>query len=308
MNISALQIKTFLNCRRKYFYSYRERIKAKLTYDYLTDGKVIHSTLNKFYLDKECFATKPIPVGYEIFKQYGVEERYLGFVQFAYEEFGSPLEVSRGLARVLGMVGAYTKLHSPNEFASYEGEREFKVKFGEDYIVGRMDGVVSDHDGCNFVLEHKATADSGGLSFIEKEEDDAQTLLYLLVRYIETGEIPDGILYSHLRKDKYRLSSLDKDEDEFNRRIIKDYLLYPASYLMRFKVYKNIDDISWFQEELEQVIADIKVEKKIWVRNTERCFDYHGQCEYYALCQKKEINKGVVEDYFIKKEEEKNVF
>ena len=269
MEVTASSIKTYQTCQRKYWYSYELLLKLKEERQYLSDGRYIHSFLSRYYTNK------------------------------SFEGVLLPEINSANSAMLCGLLEGYAKIYKPDEFNLYIPEKKFEMKFGEDVLMGVRDAVVRDLSGNLFFLEYKST--KGSLTKLSEQlGTDIQNLIYFLATYLEIGEIPTGIIYRCLKKSSLRLRK-SESEEEFYNRIRRDYFERPEAYFYQFKLYKSYTDIAWLRQEISQLLCEMKVKKEIWVRNLQRCHDFGG-CEFIPLCQKQELDDGLLKNFYDRKE------
>jgi hypothetical protein len=60
----------------------------------------------------------------------------------------------------------------------------------------------------------------------------------------------------------------------------------PDRYYARKMIFRNLEDLALYAEELNAIIKDIgrAVKEKRFYKNTDSCFAYHHACEYLPLC------------------------
>lgn len=296
MDISGTEIKTFLDCKRKYFLAYKENLKPVLPNFNLEDGTIIHDAVFNYHTNSPS-GNVVVPGGAYRFISRGFQEAYLPYFDTILKRI--PDELNERSARLLGMFAGYTKLHSPKEFLEYQGEKSFRINYKDISVVGKKDGIVTNFDGETRLIEYKSTSTNNVLGYIEAMEDDIQPILYLWAHYIETGEVLDGVLYRCFKKPRLK-QRIGESNEAFCDRIIGGYLEDPENRYFEFFVDKNHDDLLWFQEELDDIVEEMSRPRKIYPRNTQRCHDW-GICPFYCLCRGKDLDHSLINQYFYKK-------
>ncbi len=224
----------------------------------------------------------------------------------------SPTEIEDLTITKYTLVGMW--LHCPfklDGFTKIESEKEFRVRVpgtrGIVYV-GKIDGLVTDIKGKIWIRELKSTSLAFQM-FEAKTRQSSQTTGYVwAMRQIGIPVV--GIIYDYIKKPLLR-KSVKEDMHQFGKRIIQDYKDRPDIYYKRHPSYRTTQDLALFEKDIRNVALDIRKKSKNndWARNTDACWNYNQQCQYYPICfqdkpdaltlqllyeQKNTTNKGAV--------------
>ena len=269
--ITSSSVKTFQTCHRKYFFSYVLLLKEKLENKNFLLGRNLHEQVEYFYTHQKMN-----------------------------EDFINSLPPTKESALLKGMLSGYAKKYSPDEFFAYEPEKLFSIPLPQfdTAVRGRLDAVVTTQEDEVMLLEYKTTS-LDIEKFKEQMDNDLQPMLYIWAHYMESKELCDGMLYRVIKKPALRLKKTESEEELWQR--LTDAYAEPEEYFHTFKVYKTQDEIAWFQDELQYYMEEMAKDRSIWPRNLQRCFDYYSTCPFMPLCQKQEVDTGLISSCYDKK-------
>lgn len=270
---------TFMNCRRKYQYSYVYGLATRRPSIPFLVGGLFHSALDRCYsngfkldLDEEkCIAEKEC-------------EKASQAPGLTAEETDKIWTQS---ATVFGLLSGYKKQWLAQDKARWdvvEAEGAFDVELPNGWRYrGKTDLVVKDKKTKAVKLvEHKTTSrlDAG---YVAKLPLDNQILGYIWAKNQEKLGIKE-VVYNVARKPTIRLKQSETLE-AFAKRLVEEYLLNTTTYFYRETLVFNPDDVERFRRELFKFSAEIDrcEEEKFYYQNTTQCTAY-GVCPFMALC------------------------
>ncbi|HHD79856.1 MAG TPA: PD-(D/E)XK nuclease family protein, partial [Epsilonproteobacteria bacterium] len=141
---SASRLKTFLDCKRKYYYRYIQKIQAKLEEE-LNEGAFLHSLLDHLHREKESYTSKE-----EMQKQIDILlDRLLPF-----EDAQTEYKKLLWKEKLKGFVESQIT-HFKSEWKVVEREKEFQGDIGGLKFKGRIDRI-DQNDTHTLVLDYKS--------------------------------------------------------------------------------------------------------------------------------------------------------
>ena len=141
---SASRLKTFLGCKRKYYYRYIQKIKAKED-DLLNEGAFLHRLLDHLHREYESYQTKE-----EMQKQIDMLlDRLLIF-----EDAKTNYQKLLWKEKLKGFVETQIA-HFNSGWKVVEREKEFQVDIGGLHFMGRMDRI-DQNETDTLVLDYKS--------------------------------------------------------------------------------------------------------------------------------------------------------
>lgn len=285
---------TFLNCRKKYQYSYVYGLASRRPSIPFLVGGLFHDALDRCYtegfkmdLDKEKkIAEKACEVAAQV-PGLTPEESDKIWIQSAI---------------VFGMLSGYSRQWLTQDKANWdiiEMESSFDVELpGGWRYRGKTDGIIKAKKTKRIkLIEHKTTSrlDAG---YVAKLPLDNQILGYIWAKNQEKLGITE-VVYNVARKPSIRLKQSETLE-AFAKRLVDEYLLNTATYFYRETLTFNPDDIDRFRRELFQMVKEIDraEDEKFYYQNTGQCTQY-GPCPFMALCTNG-VNEETLPMYRIK--------
>lgn len=284
---------TFLNCRRKYQYTYVYGLAPRKPSIPFLVGGLFHDELDRVYTEQE-------------FDEAGARKRVSLACEKAADAPGLRGQDSDQIwvqqAIVMGAVKGYVKMYMGRDLKAWkvisaEGSFSIKMPGGWTYN-GKTDLLVQEKKtGLNILVEHK-TAGRLDAGYVAKLPLDNQILGYAWSKDQE-GIPVDEVLYNVTKKPQIRQKS-GESLREFFKRIEQEYEFDPGKYFYRERLTFNNSDLVRFSDELSQFVAEIdRCEKeKFYYQNTTHCTAM-GVCPFMKLCLDG-VNKETLMHYRIK--------
>lgn len=304
--VSQSKIKTYRRCHKQYRYKYIDKIMKKVKSKPLVLGTIVHEALEAFLLGKDI---EPV------FKAHEKKFNKL----FSEEGYEDVIPLSRTMVDMY--IHRYKNDKEYNRFKPVHVEAEFSVPLIEGVLFeGKIDGIVEDHKGRHWVLEHKTYA---------KETSEAQRMSDIQVASYswameQAGMVPpSGVIWDYLRKkapalpEPLKKGGLSKSQGidttyDIYLKAIEDNGLDPKDYeevLERLKAQKDKFQyritLPFSQKATDIIVTDLKstaTEIKhlghiLQDRNlTKDC----SWCDYFSLCQGE--MRGHDTDFIIKQQ------
>lgn len=285
INLSASSIRTFMSCRRRYWFQYVERLQPLVRETPLSFGSAVHAGLEFLFNSR---SNNPERIMAAIKESYSAQEL---------EESGNNPDLA------LRAVLAYDRNVPWNTWRMLAVEPWFEVSVGHGRrLRGRWDGLV-EVNGSLFVLEHKTVA--GGVSerALHHLLWDMQAGLYILAAR-EKGLNVQGILYDFIpkptiepllatpaEKRKYtkegKLYGNQRDTDEtkeaYMDRVDEWYDANKAGFIQHI-VQRNQNQIDALVGQIMQLATDIRVceNNEAYYMNPSACAVL--SCPYQGVC------------------------
>lgn len=270
---------TFMNCRKKYEYSYVYNLATRRPSIPFLVGGLFHNALDRCY--SNGFAL-------DIDAEKDVAEREC---EKASQAPGLTPEESDKVwvqaATVVGLLTGYKKQWLAQDKRNWdviEAEGTFDVPLpGGWRYRGKTDLVVRDRKTKAVKLvEHKTTGrlDAG---YVAKLPLDNQILGYIWAKNQEKLGIKE-VVYNVSRKPSIRLKQ-SETLDAFCKRLVEEYNLNTATYYYRETLVFDPSDVERFRAELFSFVEEIDrcEERKFYYQNTTQCTAM-GVCPFMALC------------------------
>ena len=224
---SASRLKTYLDCKRKYYYRYIQKIQAKQD-DELNEGLFLHSLLEHLYKEKNAYETQeemqnkidrlldellPFDDAKIAYKKLLWKEKLKGFVNAQLEHFKAGWKV-------------------------VEREKEFSGEIGGLRFKGRIDRI-DQHDTATLVLDYKSGSitEANRSKNLEKLSDFQMSIYHALLsakyqnvslafmKILEKGEVEEitvleeknALLAEHIIALKQSQSFVAKKTDDLQK-------------------------------------------------------------------------------------------
>ncbi len=212
---------------------------------------------------------------------------------------------------IIGMLMGYFKHYGVAELARWKPlgqETGFKLKFdlGNGLTIpfmGKIDmPAVLNENGQLWMVEHKTTGLAGN-DFLMKWHIGFQPHAYAWAgrRMFEMGIFPSkpvGALINVIKKPGIRLKQTET-QDQFNNRLMQEYIDAPDKYFAREWIPIGDKDIEWFEKQIRvwinRQVEDYK--KGFFAQNTDACHSHYGACRFFPICFQGERDPGVFQ-YF----------
>jgi hypothetical protein len=294
------QVKTFKQCRRRYFFEYVEELKPVATPAALHLGTLYHYGLELLLSGKKQLQE--------------IEDELILMQQANCEAAGVDYDpVPPGIA--FCMVEAFDREIDWRKWRITAVEKKFNVSSGYGKrIVGKIDGLIDfviDSNKMKFLLEHKTTSTWGvdGSAYLRNLMWDEQSTTYIYA-YNEmhrrgelSGELVAGIFYNIVEKPTIRPHLATPVEKRVYKRdgslyaSQREYDETPEEYLARVKewylaksrvhqhfVYRTPAQIAEHVADFNMTLHDINAAERdnTWYRNPMACSIL--SCPYAPKC------------------------
>lgn len=271
---------TFMNCRRKYQYSYVYGLATRRPSIPFLVGGLFHDALDR------CYSSGGFTM--DIDAEYAIAAKAC---EKAAATPGLTPEESDKLwvqaVTVKGLLAGYQKQWLPQDAKRWdviEAEGAFDVELPNGWRYrGKTDLVVRDKKTKAVKLvEHKTTSrlDAG---YVAKLPLDNQILGYIWAKNQEKLGIKE-VVYNVTRKPSIRLKQSETLEG-FGKRLVEEYLLNTSTYYYRETLVFSKEMVAKFKDELHKFVQEIDrcEDEKFYYQNTTQCTQY-GPCPFMALC------------------------
>lgn len=171
------------------------------------------------------------------------------------------------------MVLAFEKYILPQVGEVEAVEEWFEKPVGDNVIIGRCDGRLSD----GRLIEHKTTSSALDEAYVAGLQNDEQILTYMWAYGV------NNILYTVCRTPTIRLKQ-NETEDEFRQRCLDWYDEETEQKIGTITVYRSPEEIDEFAKDLELITKDI-VDCKNYYRVPSYCMKWGRMCEYASICR-----------------------
>jgi hypothetical protein len=290
---------TYLNCNRKYQYSYVYGLAPRKPSVPFLVGGLFHDELDKMYTDGEFDETA---ARNRIAKACEKASNYEGLTP----DDSDKIWMQQAIA--MGAVKGYAKRYLEQDLEKWEviaAEGDFSVPIGDGWFYkGKTDLIVRERKvnkmlgrRRNLLVEHK-TAGRLDAAYVAKLPLDSQILGYAWAKGQEGVKL-DGVIYNVTKKPQIRLRQ-NETMNQFYKRVEEEYILNPVSYFYRETLVFSPQDIKRFAGDLKDFTKDIErsqAANKFSV-NTSHCTAM-GVCPFMKLCLEG-VNKTTLMHYRIK--------
>jgi PD-(D/E)XK nuclease superfamily len=268
----------FLNCRKKYQYSYVFGLAPRKPSVPFLVGGLFHEELDRMYSEGA-------------FDAEGMKKRVAKACEAASRLEGLTPEDSERIfvqqAVVHGAVGAYAGKYLRDDLKAWEvveAEGSFRVGLPNGWSYhGKTDLVGRDRRTRRLRLVEHKTAGRLDAAYVAKLPLDNQILGYAWAKR-EQGLDLDGVTYNVTKKPQIRQRQ-NETLNDFYRRIEQDYADRPGEYFYRETLRFSNKDVDRFAEELKRFTREIDrcAKEKFFYQNTSQCTAL-GVCPFMKLC------------------------
>lgn len=284
---------TFLNCRRKYEYTYVYGLAPRKPSVPFLVGGLFHDELDQMYTNG-------------VFEEDEARKRIAKACERASHSEGLTPEDSDKIwmqqAIAFGAVKGYAQQYLAPDLKRWkviaaEGSFDIELPGGWRYR-GKTDLVVQDRKtGRNLLVEHK-TAGQLNAGYVAKLPLDNQILGYAWAKSQEKVKL-DGVVYNVTKKPGIRQRQ-NETMNQFYKRVEDEYILNPGAYFYRETLVFEQSDLDRFSNELKQFLGEIDRchDEKYFYQNTTQCTTM-GVCPFMKLCLEG-VNKETLMHYRIK--------
>jgi len=283
----------FLNCRRKYQYSYVYGLAPRKPSVPFLVGGLFHDELDRMYTAGE-------------FDEEAAKARIATACEKAANTEGLVPEDSDNIyvqqAIAFGAVKGYAANYLASDLKKWRvvaAEGDFSVPINSSWTYrGKTDLVVEERaTGRTLLVEHK-TAGRLDAGYVAKLPMDSQILGYAWAKRQEKLRLA-GVVYNVTKKPQIRQRQTETLR-QFYQRIEDEYALNPAAYFYREILVFSDGDIDRFAGELEDFTRDVEQaqERNKFSVNPSQCTAM-GVCPFMRLCLDG-VNKETLMHYRIK--------
>ena len=284
---------TFMNCQKKYEYSYIYGLAPRKTNIPFLVGGLFHDELEHMYKDKKLNIK-------------AMEKRVSKACEKACKYPGVLADDSEKIwmqqAIVTGMVKGYAAMYLKGDLTKYrvvETEGEFKTNINKEWVYrGKKDLVVSSIKTKKlYLVEHKTTAMITA-GYVGKLPMDNQILGYAWTQK-KSGKKFDGIIYNVTKKPGIKQRQTESLQ-QFYKRVEEEYMLNPGAYFYRETINFTDKDLLRFEEELKRFVGYIEraYSENYFMQNAGHC-NSMGICPFMQLCLNG-VSKETLMNYRIK--------
>lgn len=198
------------------------------------------------------------------------------------------------LARARPMLAGYTARWERSEYVTLAVEVEFEAPLkGRDWSLGgRIDAIVRDGQGRDWVVEHKtAGVDiSRGSTYWQRLSLDSQVGIYMLGA-ARLGFNPCGVIYDVLGKPQLRPYEVNSRRVEaetpaqFETRVAAAIAADPDRYYQRGELVRTSEEMAEVMSDLLGVVNLMGVDEYA-VRNPGACERYGRICGFFPVCSR----------------------
>lgn len=278
-NLTNSARSTFLDCRKKFEWSYLRRLSPRTPSLPFLVGGLVHNGLEHMYKTGRFD-----------------EARERGLVRAecdkAAKTAGLTAKMSDKIysqaAMIMGILKGYAKHYLAKDLAQWEvleAEASFSYPLPNGWnAMGKRDMVVRRRkDGKVCLVEHK-TAATIDASYIAKLPLDAQIIGYANSLLKKMGKLPDYVVYNVIKK----VGIKQKQTESFNsylKRVEDEYVREPENYFYRETIQFSREDIQNFEQELFTFSKEMEraIEEKFFYKNTSSCTRM-GVCPFMQMC------------------------
>lgn len=270
---------TFLNCRRKFEFSYLRRLSPRAPSIPFLVGGLVHEALDRIYKTWEFDEAEE--------RKIASERCETACKEAAITEQQSD-KIWEQQAVVMGILRGYAKHYmakDKKEWKVVQAEGAFKYSLPNGWTAeGKRDLVVTrKKDNALGLVEHK-TASRIDAGYVAKLPLDSQILGYANSMKKEFGKLPKFICYNVMKKSGLRRKQAESF-DEFTRRIEEEYLGAPTMYFYRETLSFSEKDVQAYEQELIRFSEEMDktIKSGYFYVNTSHCTAM-GICPFLPLC------------------------
>lgn len=244
--LDSSTLKTFLECPRKYYWSYVRHLTPQRIRTPLTFGAAIHNALEHHYRGNDP------------------EESLRVFLdEFEDQEHDTIRTSARG-AELLRKYFDKHPLHREPFTLLLPPEQRFEIQIGEYKYIGRLDLII-EWSGLNLVMDHK-TSSRMGPYFFDQFRPDLQMTGYCFA----ASQLLDQTIHGSAINVLY----MTKTKMEFHREIISRE---------PFEYREFISLVTTLANEITTLRSRPREEYSLWLPNWTSCGRW-GSCEFKDLC------------------------
>jgi hypothetical protein len=287
--ISQSMLKTYNECRRKYYYSYLRRLEPIQVYMPFLVGTIFHECMAIFYTYAEVkdsvytdYIDTRIDEAKEEFKLYG----------------GDVMSIEKQRLTLQGMMLAYVNFYSTDldKYDVLHVEKQIGLPIGDGLFAGTLDLLLEDAKGRRWIMDHK-TISSVSEGYLQSMELDYQTNMYKELSRKVLKIRPYGMILNIVTKPSIRQKQNEQPR-EFLKRIYTEYTQLPNKYFSRHVYRYNPRLLRQSLEAVNVLTREILrrhnrsrsrgLDKAEWPQTgmPRACYPFaSGKCPYFDLCR-----------------------
>ena len=285
LEISNNSTSIMRSCQKKYHWTYIAGLKPIRKTTSLSLGTVLHSAFDMYY------------------KGFQATEVYKYIIDTMDEQLSkvSPEETEDVTIAKYILIGMWNNYpFNLDGFKKIEAEKEFRVNvpgISDVVFVGKVDGLVTDHQNKLWVRELKSTSQT--FEQFEVRARRAQQASGYIWAMRKLGYPVEGIIYDYVKKPLLRKGKAE-DMHQYGYRILTDYSTRRDMYYKRHYVYRTQEELDMFEDDLRSCATDILARSQdgCWHRNSDQCWNYNTECPYLKICYQKIPDPLTVQLYF----------
>ena len=276
---SGSSLGTFLDCPKKYEFSYCRMLSSKSYSRPLGFGSFVHSLVEDFWMKRDSSS------GHAAYSKLLQQQ-----LQDHDDSFHPQIKADAVLASAA--VEGWKKIWesttgdlSNGKLVPVAIEKEWSLKAGGRAYVGKSDGIMLHVGyGGHFLYELKTSGATNRETYKHNLELNRQIDGNLLAM-IDSGIKPLGVVYDIMFKPALRLRK-DETEDQLFERIAEEYKSFPFKYFERVMVFRSEKDLDEFELDLSAQFRALRssIDGQRFYRNTNSCEKYGKLCPYFNLC------------------------
>jgi hypothetical protein len=284
--LSYSGIRKFLTCRKSFDLRYNKRLEPNKTGDALSFGKVIHASLEAYYL----------------------QEGYQPSIDNNYPDKANDTWQAHYFALSSAMMAGYVNQYAGEDsgYRVLKTELPFEVaiinpKTGRSSrkyrLHGYIDMLVEEiATGDIWIVEHKTSAQLQKL--LKTIWHDQQIMTYIIAFQRMTGLKVKGVIYNILQKTTMRQGKKETAQ-EFAKRLLQRYITDPSMY-HREVVLSDSLRLKEVEQELWDAAQDIgKCDN--YYKSRAQCYVF-GECEFFPICNSGD-NPLIIDQYYKERED-----
>lgn len=284
-NLTNSARSTFLDCRKKFEWSYLRRLSPRTPSLPFLVGGLVHNGLERMYkmgrFDED--AERKI-----VRAECDKAAKTAGLTAKMSDKIYSQA------AMVMGILKGYSMHYLAKDLVKWEvleAEASFSYSLPNGWrAMGKRDMVVRekkngkpDPGGKVCLVEHK-TAATIDASYVAKLPLDAQIIGYANSLMKKMGKLPDKVVYNVIKK----VGIKQKQTESFNsylKRVEDEYTREPENYFYRETIQFSKEDIQNFEKELFTFAREMEraIKEGFYYKNTQSCTRM-GICPFMQMC------------------------
>ena len=286
LRLSHSSMKTWMECRRMYYFQYLAKLVGKRMSVPLFVGIHFHEGLEAFYKGEDPEEFIPARI-----KKMEEEVKKASFLTPEEEE---TLMIQSAVME--GMLYAYCRRYAKDrkKWKIIDVESWFELEVDDETeLVGKIDMLVK--IGKEYWLVEHKTASRLDKGYIDRLPVDTQITAYAIGAKSRFNKPIAGIIYNVVKKPSIRQRK-NEEKHEYANRIVQDYMDRPEFYFFREQLYRDVKQEDEYKDEVRAIGDDIHdamdtITKKNngkeiptqFYRNTAACTRF-WTCTFLPIC------------------------